>query len=76
MDEFLCWIGLSFPAKQFVTEVYDKDLTTATRKQGEGGRVRASRKKTEPEKRRVKAAKNRPAADEGMKWRLGMTGVM
>ena len=66
VDEFLCWIGLSFPAKQFVTEVYDKDLTTATRKQGEGGRVRASRKKTEPEKRRVKAAgggKTAPAKD-------------
>ena len=52
--------------QQFVTEVYDKDLTTATRKQGEGGRVRASRKKTEPEKRRVKAAgggKTAPAKD-------------
>jgi len=51
---------------QFITEVYDKDLTTATRKQGEGGRVRASRKKTEPEKRRVKAAgggKTAPAKD-------------
>ena len=51
---------------QFITEVYDKDLTTATRKPGEGGRVRASRKKTDPEKRRVKAVgggKTAPAKD-------------
>ena len=44
---------------QFITEVYDKDLTTATRKQGEGGRVRASRKKTDPEKRRTKFVKGK-----------------
>jgi len=52
--------------QQFITEVYDKDLTTATRKPGEGGRVRASRKKTEPEKRRTKAVgggKTAPAKD-------------
>ena len=52
--------------QQFITEVYDKDLTTATRKPGEGGRVRASRKKTDPEKRRVKAVgggKTAPAKD-------------
>ena len=52
--------------QQFITEVYDKDLTTATRKPGEGGRVRASRKKTEPEKRRTKAiggGKTAPAKD-------------
>ena len=52
--------------QQFITEVYDKDLTTATRKPGEGGRVRASRKKTDPEKRRVKAiggGKTAPAKD-------------
>ena len=52
--------------QQFVNEVYDKDLTTATRAPGEGGRVRASRKKTEPEKRRVKAVgggKTVPAKD-------------
>ena len=42
--------------QQFITEVYDKDLSTATRKPGEGGRVRASRKKTDPEKRRMRAA--------------------
>ena len=52
--------------QQFVNVVYDKDLTTATRAPGEGGRVRASRKKTEPEKRRVKAiggGKTAPAKD-------------
>ena len=52
--------------QQFVNEVYDKDLTTATRAPGEGGRVRASRKKTDPEKRRVKAiggGKTAPAKD-------------
>jgi len=41
--------------QQFVTEVYDRELSTATRQPGEGGRVRAARKKTDPEKRRVKA---------------------
>ena len=41
--------------QQFITEVYDKDLSSATRQGGEGGRIRASRKKTAPEKRRVKA---------------------
>ena len=35
--------------QQFLTEVYDKDLSTATRKPGEGGRVRTSRIKTESE---------------------------
>jgi len=52
--------------QQFITEVYDKELSTATRAPGEGGRVRASRKKTEPEKRRTKAiggGKTAPAKD-------------
>ena len=52
--------------QQFITEVYDKDLSSATRQGGEGGRIRASRKKTEPEKRRVKAiggGKTAPAKD-------------
>ena len=52
--------------QQFITEVYDKDLSSATRQGGEGGRIRASRKKTEPEKRRVKAVgggKTAPAKD-------------
>ena len=41
--------------QQFITEVYDKELSTATRQPGEGGRVRTSRKKTDTEIRRVKA---------------------
>ena len=52
--------------RRFITELYDKDLSSATRQGGEGGRVRASRKKTEPEKRRVKAVgggKTAPAKD-------------
>ena len=42
---------------QFVLEAYDKDVIgrSQIRKQGEGGRVGADRRKTEPEKRRVKA---------------------
>ena len=52
--------------QQFITEGYDKDLSTATRKPGEGGRVRTARKKTDPEKRRMRAAgggKTEPAKD-------------
>ena len=52
--------------QRFITELYDKDLSSATRQGGEGGRIRASRKKTEPEKRRVKAVgggKTAPAKD-------------
>ena len=52
--------------QQFITEIYDKDLTQVTRAQGEGGRVRKSRKKSEPEKRRTRAAgggKSVPAKD-------------
>ena len=42
---------------QFLTEAYDKDVMDRSqiRRQGEGGRVGAMRKKTEPEKRRMKA---------------------
>ena len=52
--------------QRFITELYDKDLSSATRQGGEGGRIRASRKKTAPEKRRVKAVgggKTAPAKD-------------
>ena len=52
--------------QQFITEVYDRELSTATRQPGEGGRVRAARKKTEPEKRRTKVVgggKTVPAKD-------------
>mgnify|MGYP003114836247 CR=1 FL=1 len=42
---------------QFLSEAYDKDVMDRSqiRRQGEGGRVGANRKKTEPEKRRMKA---------------------
>ena len=54
--------------QQFITEVYDKDVmgSSQIRKQGEGGRIGADRKKSEPEKRRVKAVgggKTAPAAN-------------
>ena len=42
---------------QFVTEVYDKDVMDRSqiRKTGEGGRIGADRRKSEPERRRMKA---------------------
>ena len=54
--------------QQFITEAQGKDdyALTPQRKPGEGGRVRASRKKTEPEKRRTKVVgggKTQPAKD-------------
>ena len=59
--------------QQFITEATDTErarddyeLTSITRKPGEGGRIRASRKKTAPEKRRTKAiggGKTAPAKD-------------
>ena len=53
---------------QFIAEVYDKDVMGRSQitKQGEGGRIGAKRKKTEPEKKRVKAVgggKTAPAKD-------------
>ena len=52
---------------QFITEAYDKDLEgQASRAPGEGGRIRASRKKRELDKTRTKAAgggKTAPAKD-------------
>ena len=41
-----------------ITEAYDADLmkSATIKKQGEGGRIGKDRKKTEPEKRRMKAA--------------------
>ena len=43
--------------QQFMLEVYDPEIEGRSQitKQGEGGRVGAKRKKTEPEKKRVKA---------------------
>ena len=54
--------------KEFILEVYDPEVQgrSQIRTQGQGGRVGAERKKTEPEKRRVKAVgggKTAPAAD-------------
>ena len=53
---------------QFITEVYDKDVmgSSQIRKTGEGGRIGAERKKSAPEKRRMKAVgggKFEPAKD-------------
>ena len=44
--------------QQFILEAYDPEVQgrSQIRRQGEGGRVGAQRKKTEPEKRRTKAA--------------------
>ena len=54
--------------KEFIREVYDPEVQgrSQIRTQGQGGRVGVDRKKTKPEKRRVKAAgggKTEPAAD-------------
>ena len=54
--------------KEFILEVYDPEIQgrSQIRKQGQGGRVGVERKKTEPEKRRVKAVgggKTAPAQD-------------
>ena len=54
--------------QQFILEAYDPEVQgrSQIRKQGQGGRVGAERKKTEPEKRRVKAiggGKTAPAKD-------------
>ena len=54
--------------REFILEVYDPEIQgrSQIRKQGQGGRVGAERKKSEPEKRRVKAVgggKTAPAKD-------------
>ena len=54
--------------REFILEVYDPEIQgrSQIRKQGQGGRVGAERKKSEPEKRRVKAVgggKTAPAAN-------------
>ena len=53
--------------QQFITEAYDPELKgQASREPGEGGRIRASRKKREIEKTRTKAVgggKTEPAKD-------------
>mgnify|MGYP001170773579 CR=1 FL=1 len=44
--------------QEFITEAYDKDVMDRSqiRRSGEGGRIGAERKKSAPEKRRMKAA--------------------
>ena len=53
--------------REFITEAYDPELKgQASREPGEGGRIRASRKKRDIDKKRVKAVgggKTAPAAD-------------
>ena len=54
--------------QQFILEAYDPEVQgrSQIRRQGEGGRIGADRRKTKPEKRRVKAAgggKTEPAKD-------------
>ena len=48
--------------KQFILEAYDPEIQgrSQIRKQGQGGKIGAERKKTEPEKRRMKAGTNTP----------------
>ena len=48
--------------KQFIVEAYDPEIQgrSQIRKQGQGGRIGAERKKTEAEKRRMKAGTNTP----------------
>jgi len=48
--------------KQFIFEAYDPEIQgrSQIRKQGQGGRIGAERKKTEAEKRRMKAGTNTP----------------
>ena len=48
--------------KQFILEAYDPEILgrSQIRKQGQGGRIGAERKKTEAEKRRMKAGTNTP----------------
>ena len=43
---------------EFIAEAYDKDVmgSSQIRRTGEGGRIRPERKKSEPEKRRMKAS--------------------
>ena len=48
--------------KQFILEAYDPEIQgrSQIRKQGQGGKIGAERKKTEAEKRRMKAVTNTP----------------
>ena len=64
--------------QQFITEVYDKDIQgrSAIKKPQAGGRIEPERKKTEPEKRRVKAiggGKTAPAKSYKLRKDIGQT---
>jgi len=62
--------------REFISEAYDKDVMSSSqiRRQGEGGRIGAERKKSAPEKRRMKAAgggKMVPAKDYKLRKDIG-----
>ena len=64
--------------KQFIAEVYDPEIQgrSAIKKQNVGGRIEPERKKTEPEKRRVKAiggGKTAPAKSYKPRKDIGQT---
>ena len=64
--------------QQFITEVYDKDIQgrSTIRRQQAGGRIEPERKRTEPEKRRVKAiggGKTAPAKSYKPRKDIGQT---
>ena len=64
--------------QQFITEVYDKDIQgrSTIRRQQAGGRIEPERKKTDPEKRRVKAiggGKTAPAKSYKPRKDIGQT---
>ena len=64
--------------QQFITEVYDKDIQgrSSIKKPQAGGRIEPERKKTEPEKRRVKAiggGKTAPAKSYKPRKDIGQT---
>ncbi len=71
---------ISFTEFMNLCEVYDKDVmgSSQIRKSGEGGRLYPSRKKTAPEKRRVKAiggGKTAPAKDYKPRKDIGTQGA-
>ncbi len=64
--------------KQFIAEVYDPEIQgrSAIKKQNVGGRIEPERKKTDPEKRRVKAiggGKTAPAKSYKLRKDIGQT---
>ena len=57
--------------REFITEVYDKDVmgSSQIRRTGEGGRIGAERKKTKPEMRRMKPIGGGKTAPSGVPTR-------